>query len=343
MGQTIKPKEGVTHKLFGTSLVAEGEGEENPPANEGEGEEEKPASDEPKTIFIEQVVREKKMKFFRVPRLGSYLSVRLSYQSCFSEKAIEIAIADKLEYDKRKEEQEAERKAREEEGDAGHRSDDEEDAKKFEEIKEKDFLYSEMKYAVCIDTMGQDRSLSQEQINFAISIVKDYANTWQSTEKNELKKDIQLRIEASKKDREHLELEAQNTQMDEERYIEEMLHMRDDVETDEQREREAKVHKLEFSSSQITGLTIEPEEEEDNKSEKPKETKPPATKGKDKGKEDVKKKDDKGAKDAKDKGKKTDSKPEPKSVKQEPKHSEMSDEESRKPKRPTTPRLDEAN
>lgn len=97
VGKTIKPNEGIAHRLYTAAPANEGEGEEDPPANEGEGEEEKPKSDEPKSIFIEQVVRDKKVKFFRVPRLGSLLAVRLSYLSCHSEKAIELAIADKIE------------------------------------------------------------------------------------------------------------------------------------------------------------------------------------------------------------------------------------------------------
>ena len=99
VGDTIKPNEGVAHRLFSAAPVAEDEGEE-PPANEGEGDEE-PKTDELKSIFVDQVVREKKIKFFWVPRLGSLLAIRLSYQSCLSEKAVENVIADKIEWDKR--------------------------------------------------------------------------------------------------------------------------------------------------------------------------------------------------------------------------------------------------
>jgi hypothetical protein len=96
VGQTIKPDEGVTHKLYKEGDDNEGEGDD--PPEEGEGEETKePKSDDPKHIFIQEVVREPKIKYFKVPRLGSYLSIKLSYQSCQSEEAIEAAIADKVE------------------------------------------------------------------------------------------------------------------------------------------------------------------------------------------------------------------------------------------------------
>ena len=284
-------------------------------------------------------MRDKKVKFFRVPRLGSLLAVRLSYLSCHSEKAIELAIADKIEWDRKREEQEAERKAREEEGESSKNKDDDEEVKVLEEIKEKDFLFSEMKYVVCIDTMGQDRSLTPEQIQFSVGIVKDYAKTWQTTEQNELRKDIHNKIEAAKKDREHIELEERNAQMDEEKYIEEMMQYRDEVETDEQREREVKVFKLEFSASQLTGLTLESEQNDDEKEievDKSKDSKhlPPGKK--DKPKEDPKKKDEKAVKDSKDKGKKVD----PKAAKTE-KVVKVDDDEPR-PNRPTTPRFSES-
>ena len=346
IGKTIKPNEGVAHRLFSAAPVAEGEGEE-PPANEGEGEEE-PKTDEPKSIFIDQVVREKKIKFFRVPRLGSLLAIRLSYQSCLSEKAVENAIADKIEWDKKREEQEAERKAREEDGEANKSKDDDEETKIFEEIKEKEFLFSELKYVVWIDTMGQDRSLTSEQIKFSIGIVKDYAQTWQNTEQNELRKDIHNKIEAAKKDKEHLELEERNIQMDEERYIEEMIQLRDDIETDEHRERESKVYKLEFSSSQLTGLTTEPEQEDDKETEvdKSKDLKATAAGAKNvKPKEEAKKKDakdEKAAKDQKDKGKKPEAKPDPKTIVKPEKAPPVDGEEDNVPKRPTTPRYSES-
>lgn len=342
MGQTIKSGEGVTHKLF-TEGKAEGEGDEGGEAKEGEGDAEKEISDDPKNLFIEQVVREKKMKFFKVPRLGSYLAVRLSYNSCLSEKAVELAIADKIECDHKREEQEAERKAMEEdaENDKNRDKDDDEEVKVLEPIKEKDLLVTEEKYAVCIDTMGQDRTLTDEEIKFAIGLVKEYSKTWQQTEENELKKDIQNKIDSAKKDREYLDAELQNIQMDEEKYIEDMLLSRDDIETDEQRDKEAKVYKLEFSSSQLTGLTVEPELDEDEKEaddKKSKDSKPPTANKKDRGKEDAKSKKEKDAKDAKNK---KPEKPEPKVVKPV-KIDDGEGDEEQKPKRPSTPRLEES-
>ena len=49
-----------------------------------------PASEElPAYLMIPEVVCQKDIRFFKVPRLGSYLSIKLEYQSCMSEKALD--------------------------------------------------------------------------------------------------------------------------------------------------------------------------------------------------------------------------------------------------------------
>lgn len=271
------------------------------------------------------------MKFFKVPKLGSYLAIRLSYQSCMSEKAIEEAIADKIEVERRKEEQDAERKAYDEDvGDKPKDTEENEDVeeKVWEEIKEKDYLAFENKYTVCIDTMGQDRSLTEEQIKFAIGLVKDYAKTWQQVENENLRKEIERKVEIAKKDREYIETEGPNVVAEEERYIDEKLADREDIETDEHRDRETKVYKLEFMGRQLSGLTTEPDVPDDEESGG---SKPPTAKGKERSKPEDKKKTEKDAKGAKDK------------PKEKPKVVQHDDDQPKEPVRPLTPRIDRHN
>jgi hypothetical protein len=61
---------------------------------EGEGDEVPEKDKDPKHLFISEVVREKNIKYFKVPKLGSYLAIRLSFNSCISEEALEAAILD---------------------------------------------------------------------------------------------------------------------------------------------------------------------------------------------------------------------------------------------------------
>ena len=250
-----------------------------------------------------------------------------------SEEAIEEAIADKIEVDKRREEQEAERKELEESGSGkdGEGEEGEGEERQWEEIKEKDYLSTEQKYVVCIDTMGQDRSLTQEQIRFAIEVVKNYSENWQETEKDNLRKDVEKKVDAGRKDREYFENETDNIKNDEDKYVDDMLALKDEYETDEIREQEARVFKFQFYSKSISGLTTEPEQTE----EESQSSKPPTAKGKDR-------KDDK-------KGKKEDKKatkviPPKKEEKEETKKEEEGEGEGEaEPPRPLTPRIDDSS
>ncbi len=65
----------------------------------------------PRTVFIKEVVREPRMHFFKVPRLGSYLAVRLEYKSCLFEEAFDSALQDYTEIRQKQKEQEEEKRS----------------------------------------------------------------------------------------------------------------------------------------------------------------------------------------------------------------------------------------
>lgn len=47
----------------------------------------------PKHLVVDEVVRnEESMHFYQVPRLGSYLAIRLEYESCLNEEAFDAAV-----------------------------------------------------------------------------------------------------------------------------------------------------------------------------------------------------------------------------------------------------------
>ncbi len=101
----LKQDEGVTYGLFRDEPAEEGE----PPATERqEGEEEEVKEVLPKHIYVPEVVREEKMHWYEVPRLGSYLAIKMEYNSCLSEEAFDAALKDYQEVTVKKEEQEKE-------------------------------------------------------------------------------------------------------------------------------------------------------------------------------------------------------------------------------------------
>lgn len=84
--KVLKQDQGITYQeLFNTP--------DEPPAEVTEENPEVPAKENlPKYIFRDEVVTESKMHYFSVPRLGSYLAIRLEYESCLFEEAYDAAV-----------------------------------------------------------------------------------------------------------------------------------------------------------------------------------------------------------------------------------------------------------
>ncbi len=102
--ETMTQEQGLTFDVYKESDEAEEPPAEEPPAEEEEGEEgaepkpvKEPEEQFPKHVFVKEVVREPRMHFYRVPKLGSYLSVKLEYNCCLFEEALDAAIANTLE------------------------------------------------------------------------------------------------------------------------------------------------------------------------------------------------------------------------------------------------------
>ena len=98
--KTISKDQGLTFDVF--KDIEEVKNEE-PVDNEDDEEqaEKKVASSDaaeilPRHILVPEVVREPRMHFYRVPRLGSYLAIRLEYDSCLFEDAFDAGLADFL-------------------------------------------------------------------------------------------------------------------------------------------------------------------------------------------------------------------------------------------------------
>lgn len=82
--QVLHQTEGITYKLYNGST--------EPYITAG-------TDDAPSYLMIPEVVCQKDIKFFKVPRLGSYLAIKLEYQSCISEAALDRALVDQEKYE----------------------------------------------------------------------------------------------------------------------------------------------------------------------------------------------------------------------------------------------------
>lgn len=64
-----------------------------------------------KHLYVSEVVRDSKINFQKVPRLGAYMAVPLVYESCLSDEALEALVADTNLVNTQREEQAREKEA----------------------------------------------------------------------------------------------------------------------------------------------------------------------------------------------------------------------------------------
>ena len=88
INKTLTQEQGLTHDVFKPIAPKEGEEEKADGGAEGEGEKENkvvepPPKPVPRHLFIPEVVRENRMHYFKVPKLGSYFAVELKYTRIF--------------------------------------------------------------------------------------------------------------------------------------------------------------------------------------------------------------------------------------------------------------------
>jgi len=143
------------------------------------------------------------MHYFKVPRLGSYMAIRLEYDSCLNEIAFDAGVKDmqnvqterreqeekKLEYEK-EQAAAAEEKAQNEEA-SEYRAEETE----WKEIKAASYEKTKIQYVVCINTCGQDREFTEEQRLFALRAVQAYRDRWEKLEEENLMSDINSKID----------------------------------------------------------------------------------------------------------------------------------------------------
>ena len=152
-------------------------------------------------ILIKEVVREPRIHFFKVPRLGSYMAIRLEYDSCLFTEAYNDGIKDALNCkDRMREQEDAKREHEEKERDRKEECEANDmeyvrDEGTWPEIKPKAYTTQKVKYVVCLNTMGQDREFSPEEVRFALDTAKFYRDEWERIEKANLKKDIDRKMD----------------------------------------------------------------------------------------------------------------------------------------------------
>ena len=114
-GKCLEPNEGVTFDLI-TSKISSNIQDNQQEKNEEQKKEEKKEENKNnideniKTLMIEDVVNDNRIKFFREPRLGCYFTLDLTYKTSLSYNSLLSAIQCTKNYETAKEEQETRKK-----------------------------------------------------------------------------------------------------------------------------------------------------------------------------------------------------------------------------------------
>ena len=103
-----------------------------------------------------------------------------------------------------------------------------------------------MQFVVCLDTLGQDRSFSEEQRLLALRTVRNYVEKWEGREMANLKNDVMKRFALFAAGKEFVESEGLvNLQAEEDKYVEDTLNAREEpIAEEEARAEEGKKIRL---------------------------------------------------------------------------------------------------
>ena len=273
-GKCLEPNEGVTFDLITGKPPAQQENQqekqdENKNKEVKPEEQDKNIEDNVKTLMIEDVVNDNRIKFFREPRLGCYLALDLTYKTSLSYNSLLSAIQCTKNYETAKDEQEArkkewsekqeeiksqinelkEQKLKEEEARKAAEENEakaklaaansaendpnkspeekkegttqptnpqimnynkkdntqelQENIENFEKqlteweeepVKLQDYDKEEKNIYMCLDTLGQDRIFSEEEIKYIKKVGANIRQSLEKLEQNLLEKDRDIRI-----------------------------------------------------------------------------------------------------------------------------------------------------
>lgn len=101
--------------------------------------------------------------------------------------------------------------------------------RQWEEIVPKPFNTQKVSYVIGLNTLGQDREFTKDNIQFALESVQMYKERWEEKEKMNLESDIIMRLENSNKDRKYKDVFEHLDHVELEKQIEEELNLNDEI------------------------------------------------------------------------------------------------------------------
>ena len=222
--------------------------EDEPPGEETEEEKtlRESMKDKLKTVSVDDVINDPRIKFFDVPKLGAYFVAPLTYNSCLLENAFDAGVEDALECRRLRAQQEEEKQKSE------HTSNKEDEEEKVvEEIIEAPFKVVENRLIVAIDSLGQDRVFTDNEKELVVEWVTFIKSEWERAENKALGNDINAHIAQHLKDQQKLN-DRQSEWMEEEKnVVEDTIKSLDSNLPDEVKQIEGQVALLQLLKSRF--------------------------------------------------------------------------------------------
>jgi len=128
------------------------------------------------------------------------MAVPLVYNSCLSDEALDAMVADSITVYQQRDEQAKEREVFENEQQQRKESAQatgepfEPEEKEWPEIPLQPPITSEVKFVVCLDTLGQDRGFTDDERRFVLRTVDYFKGAWEQSEMRALHSDCDRKI-----------------------------------------------------------------------------------------------------------------------------------------------------
>lgn len=226
----LEPGKGVTFSAIKQSIEDTKQEDKEKEAQDKKEEHKVEATEEEKIrksmVFVKEVLREEKMHYFKVPKLGSYIAMPISHLTCLNDISLEAAITDHVAYYQRIEEQEKSKKEYEDmAAEAKAKAEENEEEYKpptpptYKQFKLSPYIKTTNNYVLCFDTMGQDRVYTEKQISDSIDITMQLVTIWEKKEEEMLTHDMKMRLGERERIKQYLQSNATKIEEEEAQYM----------------------------------------------------------------------------------------------------------------------------
>ncbi|KAM3142503.1 hypothetical protein pb186bvf_005405 [Paramecium bursaria] len=181
-----------------------------------------------KGIYIPNVVKEPRIVFYKWPKLGAFYALSITYNTVILETSFDQGIEALIAYNKAKEIQDAEKAQKEAEFEERAENDDpqiiEQERQNYlaglEKLNEPVFQTQKKELVLCMDTLGQDREIPQNEREEIFNLAGILTKSWELAEIAALQSDIDRQIKYQESFGQPVKEILETLQMEDDQYVE---------------------------------------------------------------------------------------------------------------------------